>query len=284
MAKAGERAKIEVGFRVGNLTVKAPTEQRKSGYMVWVCRCDCGGSILLDTRCLQRGTVRDCGCITPTTPGQKDLRGMKFGQLTPLYPTQKRIRGNSVWICQCDCGNTCEAVSTQMTSGYTKSCGCLGHPPLKDMVGKRFGKLVVTAYGGKRAGMHRWICRCACGNETEVGQTLLQSGKTQSCGCLKGIQLQENLKLIDGTSIAVLESKKKLSKANKSGCTGVYQDRKTKRWHAQIRFKGKTYTLGTFTEKQDAVKARLRGEEMHDDFISWYYEEYLPSVKPGKSE
>ena len=134
MAKAGERAKIEVGFRVGNLTVKAPTEQRKSGYMVWVCRCDCGGSILLDTRCLQRGTVRDCGCITPTTPGQKDLRGMKFGQLTPLYPTQKRIRGNSVWICQCDCGNTCEAVSTQMTSGYTKSCGCLGHPPLKDMI------------------------------------------------------------------------------------------------------------------------------------------------------
>ena len=48
---------IGIGFRVGKLTVQAPTEQRKNGYTVWECRCDCGGSIRLDTRALRRYRV-----------------------------------------------------------------------------------------------------------------------------------------------------------------------------------------------------------------------------------
>lgn len=82
-----------------------------------------------------------------------------------------------------DCGNECLAVSTQLTQGYKKSCGCMSHPPLKDFVGSRFGMLTVLEYAGKRDGMHRWKCKCDCGNESVVGQTLLQSGKTKSCGC-----------------------------------------------------------------------------------------------------
>lgn len=282
-----QKQKIGIGHRVGHLTVESATEERKGGYTVWNCQCDCGGSIKLDTRCLQRQTVQDCGCITPTTPGQKDLRDRRFGRLTPLYPTEKRIRGNTVWVCQCECGNLCEAVSTQLTSGYKKSCGCLGHPPLKEMVGKRFGKLVVTGYGGKRAGMHRWVCRCDCGRETIVGQTLLQSGKTQSCGCRRKEQLQDNLKIVNGTSVVVLESKKKPSRANTSGYTGVYQEGETKHWRAQIRFKGKTYSLGRYTKIEDAIAARQEGEKMHDDFIRWYYEEYCANEslkEPGLSD
>ena len=58
------KPKIGIGFRIGKLTVSEPTGERKSGYMVWSCTCDCGGSVQLDTRTLQRGTVRDCGCET----------------------------------------------------------------------------------------------------------------------------------------------------------------------------------------------------------------------------
>lgn len=36
-------------------------------------------------------------------------------------------------------------------------------------------------------------------------------------------------------------------------------------------FKGKTYSLGTYEKKADAVKARQRGEKLHEDFIAWYY-------------
>ena len=65
---------IGIGFRIGKLTVSEPTGERKNGYMVWNCTCDCGGAVQLDTRTLQRGTVRDCGCETKVKPGQKDLR------------------------------------------------------------------------------------------------------------------------------------------------------------------------------------------------------------------
>lgn len=96
---------IGLGSRVGLLTVAEPTGQRKAGYMVWRCRCDCGGEILLDTRCLQRGLVRDCGCRTSVKPGQKDISGMRFGKLTAIRPTEERSsRGSIIWICRCDCG------------------------------------------------------------------------------------------------------------------------------------------------------------------------------------
>ena len=47
---------IQIGYRVGRLTAEEPTGEKKAGYTVWKCRCDCGGEIALDTRCLQRGT------------------------------------------------------------------------------------------------------------------------------------------------------------------------------------------------------------------------------------
>ena len=71
-------------------TIVAPTDQRKNGYTIWNCMCDCGGFIELDTRTLQRGTVRDCGCETKVKPGQKDLTGQRFGRLVCLKPSEER--------------------------------------------------------------------------------------------------------------------------------------------------------------------------------------------------
>lgn len=263
---------IGVGYRIGKLTVTAATEQRKNGYTVWRCRCECGGEIMLDTRCLQRQTVTDCGCVSRVKPGRRDIAGMRFGKLTAIEPTGQAVRGSAVWRCRCDCGGEVCAPLHQLTAGYRKSCGCLSHPARKDYVGKRFGRLTVTAYAGKRNGMHRWKCLCDCGNETIVGQTLLQTGKTRSCGCLQSEACRNNLKLIDGTSVTILEAvKNRLIASNTSGHTGVYQNRRSGKWVAQITFKGKTYYLGAYADKREAVLVRERGEELHDGFLEWYY-------------
>lgn len=264
---------IKIGTRVGMLTVEGPSGQRKAGYVVWRCRCDCGGEILLDTRCLQRGTVRDCGCRTIVGPGQRDISGMRFGKLTAICPTKERGSGGStVWVCRCDCGAEIKAELGQLASGMRKSCGCLSHPPLKDLIGKRFGLLTVTEYAGKRAGMHRWRCRCECGRETVVGQTLLQSGKTKSCGCVQANIYKENLRLAEGTSVTILQSIKngRLIKSNTSGYNGVYYDKRRKRWVAQITFQGKTKYLGSFELLADAVEARRQGEKVYDEFLERY--------------
>lgn len=268
--------KIGVGTRVGKLTVVSPTRERRAGYMVWKCRCDCGGEVFLDTRCLQRGTVTDCGCGGKVKAGQKDLTGRRFGKLLCLEPTEERgANGGVVWRCRCDCGNECLAVGTRLTQGYKKSCGRCGIPPPKRFLGKRFGALTVTGYDGKRNGTHYWRCLCDCGNETVVSQTNLRSGHTQSCGCLQAQMFKKNLRLVDGTSVTMIENRMRTTiKSNTSGYNGVYLNRKNGTWAAQITFKGKTYYLGSYRDIQDAVRARRRGEEMYDNFLDWYYSEY----------
>ena len=264
--------KICEGYTVGMLTVKERLPEKKNGYSYWRCECECGGEISLDTRTLQRRTVRDCGCETVVKPGQKDLTEVRFGSLVCKEPTDQRgPSGGTIWKCECDCGNICYAVSTQLTHGYKKSCGCLGHPPLKKFIGRYFGDLEVVEYAGKWDGVHHWKCKCKCGNETVVCQSNLQIGHTRSCGCKQEKQIYENLQLYEGTSVTILESAKRtMLKNNKSGYRGVFQVPNGK-WCAQITFKGKKYHLGIYEDIMDAVRARKRGEEMHDEFLEWYY-------------
>jgi len=274
--KSASSPKITVGYHVGKLSVTEATAARKNGYTIWRCTCDCGGEICLDTRTLQRGTISDCGCATRVSPGQKDLTGMRFGRLVCLAPTDQRSRsGGTIWKCKCDCGKECLAVGTQLTQGYKKSCGCLSRPPIKNYIGKRFGLLTVVSYDGKLEGAHRWKCKCDCGNTTIVHQTLLQSGKTKSCGCLQATIIKDNMRFIDGTSVTSLEkASTRLISSNSSGHNGVYLNKMNQKWTAQITFKGKTYYLGSFLKIEDAVTARKMAEQrIYSEFLEEYYEE-----------
>lgn len=49
-------------------------------------------------------------------------------------------------------------------------------------------------------------------------------------------------------------------KNNSSGTTGVYWNKKDKRWRAFIRYNNKLIHLGNFKEKDDAIKARKTAE------------------------
>ena len=68
-----------------------------------------------------------------------------------------------------------------------------------------------------------------------------QNGDTQSCRCLQKDHAREALKLVDGTSVALLERNQKLRSSNTSGCTGVTYDKRTGKWMAYINFKKKRY-------------------------------------------
>ena len=63
-------------------------------------------------------------------------------------------------------------------------------PKVLDLTGQRYGKLTVLHRAEDRiqpSGKHeiRWLCRCDCGNETEVaGKSLRAEKGTKSCGCL----------------------------------------------------------------------------------------------------
>lgn len=58
-------------------------------------------------------------------------------------------------------------------------------PKIIDLVGKRFGKLVVLKRNGVDPKSHKiiWLCKCDCGNEIEAQGRWLRFGRTTSCGC-----------------------------------------------------------------------------------------------------
>ena len=58
-------------------------------------------------------------------PIQTDLRGMKFGRLTAIEPSENRGRGRVIWRCICECGNETNALNYNLLNGHTLSCGCL---------------------------------------------------------------------------------------------------------------------------------------------------------------
>jgi len=58
--------------------------------------------------------------------------------------------------------------------------------PRENLIGKRFGRLVVTDQtGGRQNGSIIWGCMCDCGTRRLVPTNRLRSGNTQSCGCLQ---------------------------------------------------------------------------------------------------
>ena len=56
-----------------------------------------------------------------------------------------------------------------------------------NLVGRKFGKLTVVKYAGRRhvsgGTQVAWICRCECGKKTLVTSTGLTGGRHLSCGC-----------------------------------------------------------------------------------------------------
>lgn len=56
---------------------------------------------------------------------------------------------------------------------------------VKDLTGKRFGRLTVISYIQKKERGSHWLCKCDCGNEKIVPGEYLTRGKTKSCGCLR---------------------------------------------------------------------------------------------------
>src|SRR3954469_20603190 len=57
------------------------------------------------------------------------------------------------------------------------------------MLGTQFTRLTVTAEAPRAHRKRRWHCSCACGGNTIAYQWSLLAGRSRSCGCLKGEEL-----------------------------------------------------------------------------------------------
>ena len=130
------------GQRFGRLIVIEKDHIKKGNY--WKCKCDCGNIVSVRGVDLKREAVRSCGCLQKEKVKQYnwqplDLIGQRFGKLFVLKRIENDDRGNTRWECRCDCGNILRIRGGALTTGNTKSCGCLnskGNAEIKQLLQK----------------------------------------------------------------------------------------------------------------------------------------------------
>ncbi len=127
--------------------------------------------------------------------------GERFDHLTVDKMEGVNDKGFSIASCHCDCGNPEPVIVrvAELRSGHKGSCGCetwktKSANRSKDILGKRFVRLLIESFAGKDNRNYRLVwAKCDCGNRVKVRIAHVLSGLVQSCDCLQREKAMENL-------------------------------------------------------------------------------------------
>lgn len=272
---------------------------------IWQCDCACGGECVSRASSIRSGSVKSCGCLhkdkmhenfIDMTGWVMKAHGVLESRLTVLYRTDDYVNpttGDSTakWHCVCECGNECDSIGSRIRDGSILSCGCLrtektrergfenkkynDYEILGDVVRGKFsateGFFLIDIDDYYKLNHYCWNIDKSgyvVATDTESGKTVkmhqLIAGK--HCDHInrdKTDNRRANLRKATET-----ENKRnhKKRKDNTSGFTGVGFLRG--KWTASISDgHGKAIYLGVFTDKEDAIRVRLKAEaERYGDF------------------
>lgn len=76
-----------------------------------------------------------------------------------------------------------------------------------NLLGQRYGRLVVIATAENIGWRTAWLCRCDCGQQLVVKTYHLRSGHVTSCGCARSGGFDERLHYLEGTCVEMLQAK-----------------------------------------------------------------------------
>ena len=155
-----------------------------------------------------------------------DMMGFEFQTWKIIEKSEKKGSGNNAyWLCECVvCGKTKELCGTEIRLGRTGACKCQKQykiqpknreykakntgdiyfkTPLSDSskikneVGNKYGKLLVTSFAYTKNSNAYWNCQCDCGKQTIARGNALRTGSVKSCGCQRSWKEQEIASLLD---------------------------------------------------------------------------------------
>ena len=127
--------------------------------------------------------------------------------------------------------------------------------PTKIEIGKRYGMLTVDAATDKKdyRGRTLYRCICTCSGMRLVAADRLLAGSVISCGCMQRkawAQFGGSKERLGWTE----EQEAVRIKKRITGAKGIYQKGDT--YIAQIKIQYKTYHIGSYENRNDALEAR----------------------------
>lgn len=188
------RAEDITGQKFNHLLALEPTRNRSNGKIVWKCQCDCGNISYVSISNLRNGHTKTCGkcynhlALVKRYPRrhidtEQDIIGSVYGCYQVLSKSNQKSDSYNLYLCECiKCHSQTLKTIAQLKALKGDHCS---NCHKENLIGKRYGKLLVIEempYNGQHT---RWKCQCDCGNITIVQKGNLISGNTFSCGCIK---------------------------------------------------------------------------------------------------
>lgn len=225
---------------------------------------------------------------------KEDLTGMTFGRLTVICQAEDYIAPNgkrsAKWLCQCECGSDPISVKqSNLKDKTTRSCGCL-HKEISQYVCKvnmhKTNKYDLSGdYGiGWTSNTNHefyfdvedydlikdycWTAREPVKgyirvettiNNKSINMSQLLMGKNDIDHIDRNPMNNRRSNLREATRSQQGMNRKKQNN-NTSGFIGVYWNKREGKWMAALKINGKSKHLGYFSNKHDALIARLKAE------------------------
>ena len=275
----------------GLLTAKEIVGKSKRGTL-WRCECACGGEKIVPAPYLQNHHTRSCGCLVKNIRENAIKKGDRFDRLEAVefvgYTTRATGKRQAVWKFRCDCGKEKDMPMANVKFGNVRSCGCKAMAHItnlrkEDITGETFDRLTARRPTDERDdnGSIVWEFDCVCGNTTKMSVYRFHTRRVHSCGCWYKESRKDctsyRKDIIDGTSISTIVASKIRPARAASGHTGIYLDKRSGKWVANINFRKKRYYLGRFDDINKAVNARKLGEQrLHDPVIMEHWDTLTP--------
>lgn len=203
-----------------------------------------------------------------------DLKGKVFGRITVIEEEGSDSRGEMMWRCKCECGKEKITTSSRLRTSQTKSCGCLqketvsstmyrhgmsNHPNYVVWASMRKrcnnkNNLSYPDYGGRGIEVcKRWDSfsnfLADVGERPTEKHTLERKNNdgnyepTNCCWSSRADQARN-------------------TRTTNKGDNGISL-KKNGKWGARISVNNKRINIGTFINKEDALKARKQAEEKY---------------------
>lgn len=94
----------------------------------WHCKCRCGNELDVDTRNLNSGHTKSCGCLQKEKASNNTTNMLDYEDedLKVIRRAGSDGQGVALWECLCKhCGNIFITRGASIRAGYVKSCGCV---------------------------------------------------------------------------------------------------------------------------------------------------------------
>jgi hypothetical protein len=127
----------------------------------------------------RRGLCGECLNGVPYS----SIIGKRYGYFTVLDIYTDKYGGinRTIALCKCDCGKKKKVLYSSLLRGKPVSCGCLSNNRIRVLRKIKFGNLSVLKNSKHIEDGLRYVCKCSCGNEVEVLESDLFTGKVTCC-------------------------------------------------------------------------------------------------------